>query len=59
MTALEAAIEDALAKLPDAEWAALEARVRGPRHHDYPAKPRGKNKPKTTPQEPKSKGTRP
>lgn len=38
MTKLEAVIEDALAKLSPAEWDALEARVRGPRRRDYPAK---------------------
>lgn len=38
MGVLEAAIEETLAGLSDAEWDALVCRVRGPRTKDYPAK---------------------
>lgn len=37
MGILEAALEDTLAQLDDAEWDALVVRVRGPRVRDYPA----------------------
>lgn len=37
MGILEAALEDTLAQLDEAEWDALVIRVRGPRVRDYPA----------------------
>jgi hypothetical protein len=45
MGVLEAVLEDALAKLPAAEWDALVVRVRGPSARDYPAKRRRADNP--------------
>jgi hypothetical protein len=38
MGILEAALEEGLSRLSDAEWAALTARVRPPKSLRYPAK---------------------